>query len=282
MIIIGSRRWLSLLFVALALLAPAPAIAGVLFIDDRGAQMLLSNGRLKHVSPSGEEPIVAVDAGRARMWVSNPRTRAYWEGTIDEFCTSVRGLLAGVTGGGGGGMPALSPEMGKMMQERMAGLPPEQQEMIKQMMQAAMARQGQPGAAGAAATPRVTVEPTGETETIAGFSTRKFRVFADGKLHEEVWLTNDPAITREFDPKRAPETIAKLSACRGAQQSRVQDTDPYRQLFTQGWPLRSVAHDGGFSRPNVVRAERKDFADAEFTPPTGFRKLPLMEVFTTR
>lgn len=281
MIITGAHRWLSLLSVAGVLLAPAPAIAGFLFIDDRGAQMLLSKGRLKHVSPSGEEPVVALDAGRARMWVSNPRTRAYWEGTIDEFCTSVRGLLAGVTGGGGG-MPAMSPEMEKMMKEKMAGLTPEQQEMVKQMMQGAAARQGQPGAAAAAPAPRVTVEPTSETETIAGLPARKFRVLADGKLHEELWLTSDPAIAREFDLKRAPETIAKLSSCHGMRQSRVQETDAYRQLFTQGWPLKSVVHDGGFSRPNVVRTERKDFADAEFIPPTGFRKLPLVEVFTTR
>jgi hypothetical protein len=280
MITIAPRRYLSLLFAALVLLVPAHAMAGFLFVDERGAQVLLSKGRLKHVSPSGEEPAVALDATRGRLWVSNPKTKAFWEGTVDEFCTSVKNLMGGLAGGAapGGGM---SPEMEKVMKEKMAGLSPEQQEMVKQMMQGMAARQGQQPGAGAAAAPRVTVESTGTTETIAGLSAKKFRVLADGKLYEEVWLSNDPAILREFDMSRAPDTIAKLQACQ-VRQGRVQEADAYRQLFTQGWPLKSVNHAGGFGRPNVVRTERRDFADSEFTPPADFRKLPLVEVFMAR
>ena len=276
MITIAPRRCLSLLFVALLLVAPAHAFAGFVFFDERGAQVLVQKGRLKHVSPSGDEPVVALDSARARLWVSNPRARAYWEGTIDEFCGAVKGMLGGMAGGGaaGGGLP---PEVEKMMKEQMANLPPEQQAMVKQMMQA---RQGQAGAA-PAPPPRVTVESTGETEMVAGLAARRFRVLADGKLFEEVWLSNDPAIAREFDLSRAPETIAKLSACQVGQ-SRVQDTPAYRQLYTQGWPLKSVSHAGGFSRPTVVRTERRDLAEAEFTPPSDFRKLPLVEVFMKR
>jgi len=149
--------------------------------------------------------------------------------------------------------------------------------MVRQMLQA---RQGG-AAAPATPPPRVTVESTSDTETIAGLAARKFRVLADGKLFEEVWLSNDPAIVRELDPSRAPETIAKLSACQLGQ-SRVQETPAYRQLFTHGWPLKSVSHAGGFSRPTVVKTERRDLADAEFTPPSDFRKLPLMDVFLKR
>ena len=268
-----SRCSLWLLFVALLLLAPAQALAGFVFVDERGAQLLLQKGRLKHVSPGGDDPVVAVDSARARIWVSNPRARAYWECTIDEFCGVVKGMLGGVAGSGGG----LPPEVEKTLKDQMASLPPEQQAMVKQMLQA---RQGQ-AAAPAGPPPKVTVEPTSDTETIAGIAARKFRVLADGKLFEDVWLSSDPAIARELDPSRAPETIAKLSACQLGQ-SRVQEAPAYRQLYTQGWPLKSVSHAGGFGRPTVVKAERRELPDAEFTPPSDFRKLPLMDVFMRR
>src|SRR5262249_9667405 len=45
-----------------------------------------------------------------------------------------------------------------------------------------------PDAGGSAQAPKVTVERTGETQTIAGLPTRKFRVLANGTLYEELWL----------------------------------------------------------------------------------------------
>lgn len=266
------RRYLSLLLAALLMVAPARALAGFAFLDERGAQTLLSSGRIKYLSPTAEDPVVVLDAGRGRMWIANPRARAYWGGTVDEFCASVKAMLGG----------AMSPEVETMLREKTSGLTPEQQEMARQMMKSAMAQQGRQPGAESARVPRVTVESTGDTETIAGLPTRKFRVVADGKLQEEVWLTNDPAVTREFDLSRAPQTIAKLSACHGPRPSQVQDTDAYRQLFTQGWPLKSVTHGGGFSRPNVVRTERREIADTEFVPPLDYKKLPLVNVLMKR
>lgn len=266
-------RRIALLLAACALALPAQVFAGFLFVDERGAQMFLSKGRIKHVSSSGEEPVVAVDSTRGRLWVSNPRAKAYWEGTVEEFCTAVKALTGGAAGA------AMSPEMDKLMKEKLAGLPPDQQEMVKQMM----ARSGQAQQAAPEPPPRVTVEAAGDGENVAGLATKKFRVLADGKLYEEVWLTSDPAITREFDMGKAPEIIAKFSACQARGASRVQETDAYRQLFAKGWPLKTVAHGGGFSRPHVVKAERRDIGDAEFAPPSGYKKLAaLMEVFATR
>ena len=138
-------------------------------------------------------------------------------------------------------------------------------------------------AGGAGRTPQVTVQPTADTATIAGLPTRKFRVLADGALYEELWLASDPALLRELIVARAPDTFGRMSGClaTAGRGQRVEATDEYRRLYSEGWPLKVVFHGGGGPAPGaaVARVERREIPDAEFTLPAGFAAVPLLEVF---
>jgi hypothetical protein len=161
--------------------------------------------------------------------------------------------------------------------EAMKDLPPDQREQMMQMMKQ-MGR-GTPGAPATA--PRVTIERTGETETIAGLTARKYRVLANGRLYEELWLTTDGALLRELDLGRAPDTFGRMFACMvGGGGERVEASAEYRKVYAQGWPLKTVYHGegGGAGRSVVTRVEQQDLAEREFVPPAGFRPVPLAEI----
>ena len=132
---------------------------------------------------------------------------------------------------------------------------------------------------------RVTLERTDETETIARLATRKYRVLVDGKLYEELWLTADPALTRDLDLARAPDTFGRMFACMvGLDGQRPEASTEYRRLFAEGWPLKAVYHGEGGSagRALVTRVEQTEIAERDFTPPAGFRAAPLDELFGRR
>jgi hypothetical protein len=246
---------------ALLLLLPPAADAGWVILDEGGDQTLLSRGRLKMAPKKAEGHSMAIDVGRARLWIANAGKRAYWEGPVEEYCQAVRGTMAAAE---------------KQMAEAMKDLPPAQREQMQQMM-----KQMGRGTPGAGPPPRVTVERTSETQTIAGLPARKYHVLANGKLYEELWLTTDAALLRELDLGRAPDTFGRMFACMvGGGSDRVEATAEYRQVYAQGWPLKAVYHGegGGAGRAVVTKVESRDIPDREFAPPTGFRAAPLAEI----
>ena len=62
--------------------------AGFVLTDKEGDRTLVSKGKVKELA--GEGPQSVFDLVTARAWMSNPDRRVYWEGTIEELCTTIR------------------------------------------------------------------------------------------------------------------------------------------------------------------------------------------------
>jgi hypothetical protein len=269
------NRRSSLLFLSAALVGvlAGPALAGYQLTDKDGDKTLVSKGRVKELSGEGAGPQSVFDLGLARAWMSNPDRGVYWEGTIDELCTTIRDTTA-----------AIGKAMHDAMEAQLSQLSPENRAKVEELRkQLDTNRKKDEGKA----TPKVVkVERTEETETIAGQPTRKFNVLVDGSLYEEDWLTTDPALAKEFALDRASELMSRVSAC-----AIASDPDPshpkgvdegkiYQKLYPQGWPLKTVGHVGGKPRikTEITTVEKRDVPDSEFKPPAGYRKGPLSEV----
>jgi hypothetical protein len=238
------------------------AAAGWVIVDEGGDRTMLSRGRLKIAPRRAEGHSLMLDVGRARMWIADAGRRAYWEGPVEAYCEAVRGTMAAVD---------------RQVAEAMKDLPPAQREQMLQMMK----QMGRPVPGTPVTPPRVTVERTGETQTIAGLTARKYRILADGRLYEELWLTTDAALLRELDMGRAPDTYGRMFACMvGGGSERVEASEAYRQVYAQGWPLKAVHHGQGgrAGRSVVTQVDQRDVPEGEFTPPAGFRAAPLAEL----
>ena len=262
-----------LLSAALIGLLAGPALAGYQLTDKDGDQTLVSKGRVKELSGEGGGPQSVFDLGMARAWMSNPDRGVYWEGTIDELCTTIRETTA-----------AIGKAMRDAMEAQLSQLSPENRAKVEELRKQLQANRKKEE--GKASPLVVKVVRTEETETIAGQPTRKFNVLVDGALYEEDWLTTDPALAKEFALDRASELMSRVSAC-----AIASDPDPshpkgvdegkiYQKLYPQGWPLKTVAHVGGKPRTKteITKVEKRDVPDSEFKPPAGYRKAPLSEV----
>ena len=109
-------------------------------------------------------------------------------------------------------------------------------------------------------------------------------MLADGKLYEELWLASDAALLRELIVGPRARHLRPDVGCLATAGSgrRVEATDEYRRLYSEGWPLKVVFHgerrrDAGSGRWRGWSVAR--FPSAEFTPPAGFAAAPLLEVF---
>lgn len=250
------------LVLTVLLLVASAAEAGWLIVDENGDQTLISRGRLKMSPKQADGHSMVLDLARARMWVADAGRKLYWDGTVEEYCEAARGTMAAAQ---------------TMMAEQMKDMPPAQREQTMQMLK-------QMGGGGGASgpPPKVTIERTADTEKIAGLPARKYRVLANGKLYEELWLTTDAALVRELELARAPDTFGRMFACiAGPGGERVEATGEYRQIFAQGWPLKVVYHGegGAAGRALVTRVEQRDLPEPDFAPPAGFRAAPLAEIF---
>lgn len=254
---------------ALLVVAAQSAEGGWIFVDEGGNQTSVSRGRLRMTPKESQGMAMSLDIGRARMWVADSTRRTFWEGTVEEYCQAMRTTMTGAMA-----------DMEKQMAEAMKDMPPAQREQMQQMMK------NMRGGAPNAPAPTVTVEKTNETERIAGLSARKFRVLSNGKLYEEMWLTTDPALLRDLEMAKAPDTFGRMSGCMAGMAGgpRPESSDEFRKLYGEGWPLKVVYYGTGEGGPGpagttVMKAEQREIPEREFTPPAGFRPAPLSEVF---
>jgi hypothetical protein len=253
-------------------LAGSSVEAGFVLTDKEGDRTLVSKGRVKELA--GEGPQSVFDLATARAWMSNPQHKVYWEGTIEELCTTFRETAK-----------SIAKSMEERMEAQLSKLPPDERAKLEQLRKMlaekrdAEAKKENPGPG------VIKIERTDDTTTVAGQPTRKFRVLVDGTLYEEDWLTTDPTFAREFALDKASALMSQVSTC--AQVSdpneRIKGVDEgkiYQKLYPQGWPLKTVSHAGGQARikTEIETIEQGDIPETEFKPPAGYHKGPLREV----
>jgi hypothetical protein len=257
-----------------AFVAASPAAGGYRLTDKEGDETLVSKGRVKEQSTEGAGPESVFDLAAARAWMSNPDQRIYWEGTIDELCTTIRQTAK-----------TMAKQMEQQMESQLARLPPEQRAKIDEMRRAQAEKRAAKEAELKKKPGIVKLEDTDETTTIAGAPTRKYRVLVDGELYEENWLTTDPAFAKELALDKASEVMSRVSSCAEnedptGQGLGVDEAEVYRKLYEKGWPLKVVVYKGGKAQPKseTTKIEKRDIPEKEFHPPGAYRKATLAEV----
>lgn len=256
-------------------LGVSTASAGYRLVDSEGEQMLVSKGRVKELSQDGEGPQSVFDLRGARAWMANPERSIYWEGTIDELCTTIRATAR-----------SMAKAMEQQVDQQISRLTPDQRTQVEEWRKALADKRAAAEREAAAKAGIIEVERTDETAIIAGQPTRKYRVLVDGKLYQEDWLATDPALAKEFALDQASALMSRVSSCAESgnpdldRARGVDEGEVYRELYPHGWPLKAVSYAGGKAAPkSEIRAiERRDIPDREFEPPAGYRQAPLAEV----
>jgi hypothetical protein len=147
--------------------------------------------------------------------------------------------------------------------------------MMKQMMQA-MAAFMPHGLTEGGSTPEIKVVREGPGGNIAGYKTTKYKILEDGRLSEEIWLTEDPSILDELGTMKNLEFME----C-GTDKAALAASPEYARVMGQGWPMRSIDYIDGYRDvdTDVVSIQKRDIPGSEYEPPSGYKQVSFPELF---
>lgn len=166
------------------------------------------------------------------------------------------------------------------LENQLSQLPPEQRARAEEMMKSeAIALPGQEKKAR-----NMTLKKTDLSETIAGYKSSKYEIYEDGKLSEEIWISNDIGFDNELDMKKMANymsEIKKISEKAGAGQSNWDEEEKiFKEVYESGFPTRSVDYSSGGKVyiEEIVKVNKADISDSEFEAPVGYSKVTLQEM----
>lgn len=164
-------------------------------------------------------------------------------------------------------------DMMKKMEEQLKGMPEEQKKQIMKQMKEQMA--GQQGKAAAKPEPKIEIIKTSVKEKIAGYSTVKYQIMADGKLVEELWLADAIKIGKEMDLEKMDEMMSKMDM--GSEDMSYKTDKAVTALFKKGYPLRESYPDSNMTTETTKATKTKVPGD-KFKIPAGYKKGKFSEV----
>jgi len=215
---------------------------------------IIGNGWVKTFPDDMDEvPVTTMyNAGKNLIIMINDNDMTYTKGSSDDFCNA---------------MKSMRDEMNQQM-------PPEQQQMMKDLIAQEKAKPA----------PKVTVQKSGG-ESIAGYNTTKYNISVDGELFEEKWISNDASlqdliqITNHFSDwslQTAKCTVPDEVFLRNAPEFSKE----YMDVERTGVELRSVRHEYGSVEPetDIVSIEKEDLSPEEFEVPEDYSEVSMKEI----
>jgi len=166
------------------------------------------------------------------------------------------------------------------LENQLSKLPPEQRAQAEEMMKSqGVTLPGQDSKAR-----NLTLKKTDLSEAIGGYKSRKYEIYEDGKLSEEIWISDDIGFGSELDMKKMADymsEIKKVSEKTGAGQSNLDEEERiFKEVYQSGFPTRSVDYssEGKVYIEEIVKVNKADISDGEFQPPAGYKKVTLQEM----
>jgi len=216
-------------------------IAGIYTEEADGSKTYISNGKLKELSEDGG---MILDSKSSEIIYYNPENNTYAKSKISDFCKS----------------------MAELMNKMMESLPPEFKDLF------GIDKEQKPA--------KVEIVSEGDGGVIAGFKTVKFKVLADGELHEIIWLAIDASLVKEIQSLTG--ILSEFKKCSNMVKfgaPPVEMSSEYLKLMENGLTLKSIQYEMGQENEvvNTVKVEIKDIPDSEFQVPAGYKKVSMTD-----
>jgi|GEM_PF-731813 len=227
------------------------------------SKLYISKNRLKF-NEEGDNTIMIFDLNTGEMIQIDVQGKKYVRAKPKEYFDLVREMRE---------------EMKKKMEAQMANLPPEYKAKMEQMMKA----QGFDMGEGDSKPRSVKVNKTSQRATIADYSARKFEIYIDGKLDEEVWMTNDATFTNEFDTKKMAKFMSEFRKA-GKEMGQggyfEEQEKLFKEVYSIGFPLKTIEHaeSGPSHVEEITKVTTTDIPEKEFLPPDGYRRVTVREM----
>ncbi len=124
----------------------------------------------------------------------------------------------------------------------------------------------------------VEIVMTEQADMVAGYRANRYLVYSDGTRVEEVWLTFDVDLGREYDYGEFRAFIDEMSW--GSMFADYRSSSEYIHFMKSGLPMRTVEEDqfGSVVVTEVVMVDNRQIPQSDFYPPEGYRSMGLDEL----
>ncbi len=167
----------------------------------------------------------------------------------------------------------------RQIEQALQAVPASQRERMRQMMASRMPGLGN----GGQPAPEFTVEATGESREISGYTTRQYIVSADGQRVSELWVAPWSALEGGSSLKENIESMAEfmqgmldMMPNMGMDLSSGQNVWMRAMDSIDGFPVESLYFEGRGSRPvrttTLIAVESRELDSDLFSIPEGFRR----------
>lgn len=219
----------------------------------------LQDNKMKVVQP---EMITIFDLNKEAITLMSPVKKVYWTGQVADYKKEIKQAMQSA------------------MEEQLKNAREEQKEMIRKMYQGMMESIDNPSkfAGEEPEEYNLEIEKTGDKERVAGRMAHKYSIIVNGSVKEEAWLSESDKPHEEFNIGKFYDVFGDFTNQAGSIDFYQKD-EKYIEFAKKGFPLKSVNYYGGYeSISEVTKLEKENIDDSEFTPPTDYQKVSLVEI----
>lgn len=131
----------------------------------------------------------------------------------------------------------------------------------------------------------ITLKKTDETATIAGYNSKKYEIYDNGKLQSEFWVSNDPIFAEELDLSKMSKLmndLKRMSQNVGGSAS-ISDSEYkiFQEIAESGYTMKALYHVPDSDKvfiEEIVSVKKQDIPTTEFQPPAGYEKKTYQDV----
>lgn len=131
----------------------------------------------------------------------------------------------------------------------------------------------------------VTLKKTDETAAIAGYNSKKYEIYDNGKLQSEYWVSGDAGFSQELDMDKMSKLmneVKRISQNVGGSAS-ISDNEYkiFEEIYRDGYPMKTVYHSPEGDKTfieEIVSVKKQDIPPAEFQPPAGYQKITYQDI----
>jgi hypothetical protein len=131
----------------------------------------------------------------------------------------------------------------------------------------------------------ITLKKTDETAAIAGYNSKKYEIYDNGKLQSEYWVTSDSGFSEELDMQKMSKLmneVKRISQNVGGSAS-ISDNEYkiFQEIYEDGYPMKTVYHSPEGDKvfvEEIITVKKQDIPPSEFQPPAGYEKITYQDI----
>ncbi len=208
-----------------------------------------------------ESHTVIFDLNNREITFINPELKVYWKGSLDQYVRKVKEMAL------------------EHFEKELAKASPEERPYYEAIYENLKIELEQDSNA-VVFHPDVNIEivMTDESESLLGYVARKYEIFENGFLREELWLTKEIRLSKDFDAEKFRSFINQMAW--GVMSTDHQAAHEYIHLMQTGLVLRSVEYldNGLFYRSEVLDVVQKEIPHDMFSPPEDHQLVRLSDL----